>query len=554
MPFNEHVAIKKLDLERLEDNILNTITKEIHTMVTSFHEHIVNYLTSFTNETELYLVMELMEGGSIYDIMRFRFQEGLPSEELISVILYQVLEGLAYFHENGQIHRDIKASNLLVNDEGVVRIGDFGVSANIIEMSGDRRSKRQTFVGTPCWMAPEVMEQFHGYDCKADIWSLGITAIELAQGKAPFEGLPPVKVMYLVMEQVPPQLTDTETRKFSKIFKDLVSICLQKDPNKRPSASQLLRHKFFSKASKQRDLIKKTILNGLPPLAERAKLLLGLKKSNSQTKITFTMTEETPPVFVSMPDNTGTSSLMSTMASTVHDETDTTHPEDSIVASSLDLSDIVVPTSSIPTERKPLSRWNFEEELKKSEEELNSEQQSPTNLSQQATKKVEKKGRFEISETDEDSVEKITSESSPNPVDEDKTAKKTATASTKKRNFEVKEVDEIPEDATPTSVPKKKPSIGSSVPVKELSLASLSNQLASLQSQQQQILSLLNEQQMPRLKTQESGSITELVMRLESKIQELVEENQKLKRENEQLKTQQKGATTPTTDPTKTKK
>lgn len=157
IPFNEHVAIKKLDLEKLEDNILHTITKEIHTMVTSFHEHIVNYLTSFTQETELYLVMELMEGGSIYDIMRFKYQDGLPSEELISVILYQVLEGLAYFHENGQIHRDIKASNILINEDGIVRIGDFGVSANIIEMSGDRRSKRQTFVGSPCWMAPEGM-------------------------------------------------------------------------------------------------------------------------------------------------------------------------------------------------------------------------------------------------------------------------------------------------------------------------------------------------------------------------------------------------------------
>ncbi|KAG2387991.1 hypothetical protein C9374_000841 [Naegleria lovaniensis] len=538
IPFNEHVAIKKLDLEKLEDNILHTITKEIHTMVTSFHEHIVNYLTSFTQETELYLVMELMEGGSIYDIMRYKYQDGLPSEELISVVLYQVLEGLAYFHENGQIHRDIKASNILINEDGLVRIGDFGVSANIIEMSGDRRSKRQTFVGSPCWMAPEVMEQFHGYDYKADIWSLGITALELAYGKAPFEGLPPVKVMYMVMEQDPPQLFDTEARKFSKIFKDFVSLCLQKDPTKRPSAVQLLKHKLFAKSAKQKDLIKKIILAGLPPLAERARLLMGFKRSNSQTKITFTMsqTEEEASPFISMSDTTISSSLMSTTVSTQNFDTEsapgTQNIDEQILTPKISSDDSL---SAESASKKGVSRWNFAEELKK-EEEVGNEQ---NNQSLNQTKKVEKKGRFEVSETDEDSVEKMTSESPVNYEDEKSASKK---GQTKKRNFEVKEVDEIPEEAvittTPT-IPKKKNSV-SNLSVKEVSLASLSNQLLTLQNQQQLIVNMLNEQSKVKTPQSETIPILDLVTKLEQRIQELLEENQRLKKENEILKSKSK--------------
>ena len=128
-----------------------------------------------------------------------------------------------------------------------------------------KRTGRQTFVGTPCWMAPEVMEQVHGYDYKADIWSLGITALELAKGQAPLAQYPPMKVLLLTLQNPPPTL-DSES--FSSSFKDFIDNCLQKDPAKRPTASKLLEHKFFKQAKKV-EYVKQHLLKNLPPLWER---------------------------------------------------------------------------------------------------------------------------------------------------------------------------------------------------------------------------------------------------------------------------------------------
>ncbi|MED6171643.1 hypothetical protein PIB30_042538 [Stylosanthes scabra] len=138
--------------------------------------------------------------------------------------------------------------------------------------TGDRQRSRNTFVGTPCWMAPEVMQQLHGYDFKADIWSFGITALELAHGHAPFSKYPPMKVLLMTLQNAPPGLDYERDKRFSKSFKELVATCLVKDPKKRPTSDKLLKHHFF-KHARPVEYLARTILDGLAPLGDRFRML-----------------------------------------------------------------------------------------------------------------------------------------------------------------------------------------------------------------------------------------------------------------------------------------
>lgn len=177
-------------------------------------------------------------------------------------------------------HRDLKAANMLVDDDGTVLLGDFGVGVFLDETSkpyakiGEKKvdswseGPRKSFVGTPCWMAPEVVER-KGYGVKADIWSFGITALELSSGRAPHSRLAPVKILMKTLKEEPPTLDRVgNAHKYSKLFDDFVRQCLQKDPAKRPSAEKLLQHGFFKQA-KQKKFLVSTILSGLPPLSDR---------------------------------------------------------------------------------------------------------------------------------------------------------------------------------------------------------------------------------------------------------------------------------------------
>lgn len=280
LPKKSEVAIKAIDLDKARSDFDN-VRLEAKTMSLLSHPNILSAHCSFTVENRLWVVMPFMAAGSLESIMSSSFTEGLP-ELCIAVILKEILNALSYLHNQGHIHRDIKAGNILMDSNGSVKLADFGVSASIYESSinSSRSGWLSDIAGTPYWMAPEVILQSNNDGFKADIWSFGITALELAYGRPPLSHLTFSKSLLLKITkrfrfsdvyEKQNEAKKKKKKKFSESFKNMVASCLNQDPSKRPTSEKLLKCSFFKNCKLGSDFLVKNMLVGLQRVEERFK-------------------------------------------------------------------------------------------------------------------------------------------------------------------------------------------------------------------------------------------------------------------------------------------
>ncbi|XP_067909323.1 STE20-like serine/threonine-protein kinase isoform X2 [Heterodontus francisci] len=221
--------------EELEDYIV-----EIDILASCDHHHIVKLLDAFYYENQLWILIEFCAGGAV-DAVMLELERAL-TEPQIQVICKHTLEALSYLHDNKVIHRDLKAGNILLTMDGDVKLADFGVSAK----NSRTLQRRDSFIGTPYWMAPEVVmcetSKDRPYDYKADIWSLGVTLIEMAQMEPPHHELNPMRVLLKIAKADPPTLA--QPSRWSPEFSDFLRKALEKNVEVRWSCQQLLQHPF----------------------------------------------------------------------------------------------------------------------------------------------------------------------------------------------------------------------------------------------------------------------------------------------------------------------
>ncbi|KYO23756.1 serine/threonine-protein kinase PAK 7 isoform A [Alligator mississippiensis] len=231
----KQVAVKKMDLRKQQRREL--LFNEVVIMRDYHHENVVDMYNSYLVGDELWVVMEFLEGGALTDIVTHTRM----NEEQIATVCLSVLKALSYLHNQGVIHRDIKSDSILLTSDGRIKLSDFGFCAQVSK----EVPKRKSLVGTPYWMAPEVISRLP-YGTEVDIWSLGIMVIEMIDGEPPYFNEPPLQAMRRIRDNLPPRVKDIH--KVSSVLRGFLDLMLVREPSQRATAQELLRHPFLKLA------------------------------------------------------------------------------------------------------------------------------------------------------------------------------------------------------------------------------------------------------------------------------------------------------------------
>ncbi|CAI5725566.1 unnamed protein product [Hyaloperonospora brassicae] len=275
------VAIKQVSLRDIDKDELSAIETEISLLRKLKHENIVKYHDTIKTEGHLYIVLEYMENGSLAQfVKKFRFL----SETLVAMYITQVLRGLAYLHEQGVLHRDVKGANILTTKDGLVKLADFGVAIKLNDTQ-----KANSVVGSPYWMAPEVIEMA-GWSSASDIWSVGCTIIELLTTKPPYFDLAPMAALFRIVQEDHPPLP----QRMSPALHDFIMKCFMKEPRLRASAVELLAHPWIAQIPKNKvEQSTQLVAENVTSLNDRDAVLKTIKlyeKSSSSTDVPPTVT------------------------------------------------------------------------------------------------------------------------------------------------------------------------------------------------------------------------------------------------------------------------
>ncbi|XP_069120169.1 STE20-related kinase adapter protein alpha-like isoform X2 [Argopecten irradians] len=301
IPSGKHIAIKKTNLESCDIDF-SVLQNEVILCRQLQHEKVLPMLTTFVHNHELWTVMPLMAYGSCKDLIHAYFTNGLP-EQASSYILRDTLLALEYLHSKGIIHRSVRASHILVAASGNVCLAGLRDAHSMIQRGQKLRIVHdypQHCINSLQWLSPEILEQnLTGYDCLSDVYSVGITACELANGYAPFTDMPVTQMLLEKINGTKPVLADSTTiadlvgpesgvdgeatnsreitdlanaRKFSHHFHNFVELCLEKSLDTRPSSSTLLGHSFFKHLKKRTSEMLPSLLQPLSPLTDISKI------------------------------------------------------------------------------------------------------------------------------------------------------------------------------------------------------------------------------------------------------------------------------------------